>query len=121
MLSIVSKERSSALVTPGPSCGSAARSARHNLARCAGAGTATGKVDDLARQHRERLLAMLGVRKARAEVAAYADCTESQMMAMFGWTDPKMPAPLHRSGESREARPQRHEKGRRIRSEPVTR
>jgi hypothetical protein len=26
------------------------------------------------------------------EVAAYADCTESQMMAMFGWTDPKMPA-----------------------------
>ncbi|SDF18386.1 hypothetical protein SAMN05216337_10473 [Bradyrhizobium brasilense] len=33
-----------------------------------------------------------GVRKARAEVAAYADCTESQMMAMFGWTDPKMPA-----------------------------
>jgi integrase len=33
-----------------------------------------------------------GLRKARAEVAAYADCTESQMMAMFGWTDPKMPA-----------------------------
>jgi hypothetical protein len=33
-----------------------------------------------------------GVRKARAEVAAYADCTESQMMAMFGWTAPKMPA-----------------------------
>ena len=33
-----------------------------------------------------------GVRKARAEVAAYADCTASQMMAMFGWTDPKMPA-----------------------------
>lgn len=33
-----------------------------------------------------------GVRKARAEVAAYADCTESQMMAMFGGTDPKMPA-----------------------------
>ena len=32
------------------------------------------------------------MRKARAEVAAYADCTESQMMAMFGWTDPKMPA-----------------------------
>ena len=29
-----------------------------------------------------------GVRKARAEVAAYADCTESQMMAMFGWTAP---------------------------------
>jgi hypothetical protein len=33
-----------------------------------------------------------GVRKARAEVAAYADCTENQMMAMFGWTDPKMRA-----------------------------
>jgi D-alanyl-D-alanine carboxypeptidase len=32
------------------------------------------------------------VRKARAEVAAYADCGESQMMATFGWTDPKMPA-----------------------------
>jgi hypothetical protein len=30
--------------------------------------------------------------KRGAEVAAYADCTESQMMAMFGWTDPKMPA-----------------------------
>jgi integrase len=33
-----------------------------------------------------------GVRKTRAEAAAYADCTEAQMMAMFGWTDPKMPA-----------------------------
>jgi hypothetical protein len=33
-----------------------------------------------------------GLRKAGAEVAAYADCTESRMMAMFGWTDPKMPA-----------------------------
>ena len=33
-----------------------------------------------------------GVRKARAEVAAYSECTEAQMMAMFGWTDPKMPA-----------------------------
>jgi hypothetical protein len=43
-----------------------------------------------------------GVHKARAEVAAYADCTESQMMAMFGWTDPKMRA-LHRAGQSREA------------------
>jgi predicted chitinase len=30
--------------------------------------------------------------KARAEAAAYADCTESQMMATFGWTAPKMPA-----------------------------
>jgi integrase len=33
-----------------------------------------------------------GVRKTRAEAAAYAECTEAQMMAMFGWTDPKMPA-----------------------------
>ncbi len=33
-----------------------------------------------------------GVRKTRAEATAYADCTEAQMMAMFGWTDPKMPA-----------------------------
>ncbi len=33
-----------------------------------------------------------GAHKARAEVVAYAECTESQMMAMFGWTDPKMPA-----------------------------
>jgi integrase len=33
-----------------------------------------------------------GVRKARAEVAAYSDCTEAQMMAMFGWRDRKMPA-----------------------------
>src|SRR5882762_7215776 len=40
----------------------------------------------------ERKKSCHGVRKARAEVAAYADCTESQMMAMFGWTDPKMPA-----------------------------
>jgi hypothetical protein len=32
------------------------------------------------------------VHKARAEIAAYADCTEGQMRAMFGWTDPKMPA-----------------------------
>jgi hypothetical protein len=27
-----------------------------------------------------------GVAKAWAEVVAYADCTESQMMAMFGWS-----------------------------------
>jgi hypothetical protein len=33
-----------------------------------------------------------GVHKARSEVAAYANCTESQMMAMLGWTAPKMPA-----------------------------
>lgn len=45
-----------------------------------------------------------GVRKARAEVAAYADCTESQMMAMFGWTDPKMPPTTsrRRTGRSSE-------------------
>lgn len=30
--------------------------------------------------------------KGPGEVAAYANCTKSQMMAMFGWTDPKMPA-----------------------------
>ena len=42
----------------------------------------------------------------RAEVAAYADCTQSQMMAMFGWTDPKMPARY--ISQSREARIQRH-------------
>ncbi|MDH2399254.1 hypothetical protein QCM77_04725 [Bradyrhizobium sp. SSUT18] len=33
-----------------------------------------------------------GVWQTRAEVAAYADCAESQTMAMFGWTNPKMPA-----------------------------
>lgn len=33
-----------------------------------------------------------GVRKARAEDAAYAGMTESQMMACFGWLDEKMPA-----------------------------
>jgi hypothetical protein len=33
-----------------------------------------------------------GVRKARAEDAAYAGMTESQMMACFGWRDPKMAA-----------------------------
>ena len=33
-----------------------------------------------------------GVRKARAEVAAYSECTEAQMMAMFDWRDHKMPA-----------------------------
>ena len=30
--------------------------------------------------------------KARAEVAACSECTEAQMMAMFGWRDHKMPA-----------------------------
>jgi len=48
-----------------------------------------------------------GVRKARAEVAAYADCTESQMMAM--WLDRSKDAgALHRSGEQRKARHERH-------------
>src|SRR5262249_13653533 len=28
----------------------------------------------------------------RAEVAAYSECTEAQMMAMFGWRDHKMPS-----------------------------
>lgn len=32
------------------------------------------------------------VHKARAEDAAYAGMTESQKMACFGWTDPKMAA-----------------------------
>ena len=62
-----------------------------------------------------------GVRKARAEVAAYADCTESQMMAMFGWTDPENAGALHRAGEPREARHERHGEDRGVRSEPVTR
>jgi hypothetical protein len=44
-----------------------------------------------------------GVAKAWAEVVAYADCTESQMMAMFGWP-PKLPAHDHRAGEPGEAR-----------------
>ena len=35
-----------------------------------------------------------GVRKARAEVAAYSECTEAQMMAMLGWRGSKMPALL---------------------------
>lgn len=29
---------------------------------------------------------------ARAEVAAYSECAEAQMMAMFGWIGPQMPA-----------------------------
>ncbi len=32
------------------------------------------------------------LRADRAEVAAYGDYTESQVMATFGWTVPKMPA-----------------------------
>jgi hypothetical protein len=55
-----------------------------------------------------------GVRKARAEVAAYADCTESQMMAMFGWTDPKMPGALHCQGEPGKAWHDRHGQDRQL-------
>ena len=32
------------------------------------------------------------MREARAEVAAYSECTEAQMMAVFGWRDHTMPA-----------------------------
>ncbi|WP_455153267.1 hypothetical protein [Bradyrhizobium cenepequi] len=32
------------------------------------------------------------MRKARAEVTAYADRAKSQTTAIFGWTDPRMPA-----------------------------
>ncbi len=49
-----------------------------------------------------------GVRKARAEVAAYADCTESQMMAMFGWTDHEDAGALHRASEPGQAGIERH-------------
>jgi hypothetical protein len=62
-----------------------------------------------------------GVRKARAEVAAYADCTESQMMAMFGWTDPKMPAHYIAQANREKARHDRHGQDHRVRSEPVAR
>ena len=62
-----------------------------------------------------------GVRKARAEVAAYAECTESQMMAMFGWRDQKMPAHLHRQSEPGQARDQWDGEDRGVRSEPVWR
>jgi len=41
--------------------------------------------------------------QSAAEVMAYTDCTESQMMAMFGWP-PKLPAHDHRAGEPGEAR-----------------
>lgn len=42
-----------------------------------------------------------GVRKARAEVPAYSECTEAQIMAMFGWRDNKMP-PLYIAKASRD-------------------
>jgi hypothetical protein len=53
-----------------------------------------------------------GVRKARAEVAAYSECTEAQMMAMFGWrarcrrsTSPKRTGTSLRSVGRRRSRP----------------
>jgi hypothetical protein len=61
-----------------------------------------------------------GVRKARAEAAAYADCTESRMMAMFGWTDPKMTAHYIAQANREKLGNQRHGKDRGVRSEPVT-
>jgi hypothetical protein len=59
-----------------------------------------------------------GVRKARAEVAAYADCTESQMMAMFGWTDPKTPAHDIAQAKREKLGISGMDKNRRVRSEP---
>jgi integrase len=60
-----------------------------------------------------------GVRKARAEVAAYAECTESQMMAMFGWTDPKMPARYIAQANREKLGVSGMDKICRVRSEPV--
>ena len=45
----------------------------------------------LAASTSQRRAAMACARRA-PRVAAYADCTEAQMMAMFGWSDHKMPA-----------------------------
>jgi hypothetical protein len=61
------------------------------------------------------------VRKARAEVAAYASCTESQMMTMFGWTDPKMPAQYIAQANREKLGNRWYGEDRRIRPEPVTR
>jgi hypothetical protein len=61
------------------------------------------------------------VRKARAEVAAYANCTESQMMAMFGWTDPKMLAHYIAQANREKLGDRWYGEDRRVRSEPVTR
>ena len=62
-----------------------------------------------------------GVRKARAEVAAYAECTESQMMAMFGCDRSKMPAHYIAQANREKLGNQWHGKDRGVRSEPVTR
>lgn len=51
-----------------------------------------GHLDEDGGADRDREKGCHGIRKARAEVAAYGDCTESQMMAIFGWTAPKTPA-----------------------------
>ena len=61
------------------------------------------------------------VRKARAEVAAYANCTESEMMAMFGWTDPKMPADYIAQANREKLGDRWYGEDPRARSEPVTR
>jgi len=61
------------------------------------------------------------VRKARAEVAAYASCTESQMMTMFGWTDPKMPAQYIAQANREKLGNRWYGEDRRIRPEAVTR
>jgi hypothetical protein len=62
-----------------------------------------------------------GVRKARAEVAAYADCTESQMMAMFGWTDPKICRLTTSPRRTGKARHERHGEDRGVRRKPIAR
>jgi hypothetical protein len=62
-----------------------------------------------------------GARKARAGVAAYADCTESQMMAMFSWTDPKMPAHHIAKANREKLGMSGMDKIDRVRSEPIIR
>jgi hypothetical protein len=58
------------------------------------------------------------VSKARAEVAACADCTESQIIAIFGRTDPKTPG--HDIAQAIREKPgMTGMEGHRIRSEPV--
>lgn len=55
-----------------------------------------------------------------AEVAAYADCTESQM-AIFGWIDPKMPAHYIAQANREKLGISGNGEDRRLRSEPVAR
>jgi hypothetical protein len=62
-----------------------------------------------------------GVRKARAEVAAYADCTESQMMAKVRLDRSEDASALHRQGEPGETRRERHGQDRGVSPEPVAR